>query len=116
MDCTVTLLATWHAQGSPYTCRLPRRTRRNKKSASVGLIKGTKNDFVGVEQTRSAAVRRAVLRSIVSGGVPTHCNGNPSLLCHHSPRKTSGDEEGNEGVQECRSFSTFEFELPGATP
>jgi hypothetical protein len=69
MDYAVTLRATVHAQGSPYTCWLQRGTRRNEKSASVGLIKYTKNGFVGVQRVWYAAVRRAISWSIVSGGV-----------------------------------------------
>jgi hypothetical protein len=38
------------------------RTRRNEKSASVGLLKGTKTDFVGVRRTRCAWVCAALFR------------------------------------------------------
>jgi hypothetical protein len=61
MDYAVTLRATVHAQDLPHTRRLQGRTRRNEKSASVGLIKHTKNGFVAVQ-------RRAISWSIVSGG------------------------------------------------
>jgi hypothetical protein len=73
MDYAVTLRAPVHAQGLPHIRRLQGRTRRNEKSASVGLIKHTNFGFVGVQRARSAAVRRAISWSIVSGGVPSRC-------------------------------------------